>query len=191
MWPWEHAAVGYVLYSALLRSAGREPPSVSGVAAVVLGTQLPDVVDKPLSWWLGWVSTGSAVAHSVLIALPTCGLLAWVAVRRERGRLGLAFTVGYLSHLVADVLTLLRSGRPPSPDRILWPLVETEPYETEYGLSRGFVYLEQFLAGLDGMEPLVLSTYLLVPVGAVLVWALDGAPGLEALLRCCRAVASP
>ena len=76
MWPWEHVAFGYVLYSLGSHAIRREPPAEWTVFALGLGTLVPDLVDKPLSWSLGLFPTGYSVAHSALVAVPTvAGLL--------------------------------------------------------------------------------------------------------------------
>jgi hypothetical protein len=61
MWPWEHLAVGYLLYSVSCVLWGRYPTRI-GVAALAFGTQFPDLVDKPLGWWLGVLPSGQSFA---------------------------------------------------------------------------------------------------------------------------------
>jgi hypothetical protein len=180
MWPWEHAAVGYLLYSLALRALARRPPTGTGLVAILLGTQLPDLVDKPLSWGLGWFPSGFAVAHSVFLAVPLGLAALGLSARTRRWRVAAAFVVGYWSHLVADVLSPLRAGGPPLLSRVLWPIADVTPYETDYGLGRGLVYLQEFLATIDPVSLLVSG--LLVGV-TLAVWALDGAPGLAPVAR--------
>lgn len=52
MWPWEHAAVGYLLCSAAL-AARRTVLNDIPVIALGVATLLPDLIDKPLALWLG------------------------------------------------------------------------------------------------------------------------------------------
>lgn len=184
MWPWEHAALGYLVYSLGLRALGREPPSDGGAFALFFGTQLPDLIDKSLSWGLGVFPTGYALGHSVFVALPVGVALSVVAIRTERVRLGAAFTVGYWSHLAGDVLNPLRYGEPPNVTRILWPVVSGPPYEQNLGAGRGLVYLGEFLGSLQSIPPgTLLVTYLLLPLVTVLVWITDGYPGLAVFVR--------
>jgi hypothetical protein len=184
MWPWEHAAVGYLLYSLGRRALGRRPPG-DGEALVLLGaTQFPDLVDKLLSWRFAVFPSGYAAGHSALVAVPVGVLALGAAIRRDRPALGAAFVVGYWSHPVADVLSPLRGGGSPDPGRVLWPLVEQQPYDTDYGLRRGLVYFERFLADLAAMEATtLLALYLLVPLATALLWVLDDTPGLAFLTR--------
>lgn len=187
MWPWEHAAVGYLLFSVGLRALGRRPPTAGGAVVVLVATQLPDLVDKSLSWGLGVFPTGHALGHSVLVALPVGALAVAAGVRTDRRRLAAAVVVGHWSHIAADVFDPLRRGEPPMPERALWPLVTGTPYEQDLGLARGLAFLGEFLGSLSTMDPLTLVVlYLLLPLATVAVWAIDGAPGLGLLARAVR-----
>ncbi|MFC7229631.1 metal-dependent hydrolase [Salinirubellus salinus] len=184
MWPWEHLAVGYLCLSIGVRALRERPPT--GPEAIVLGagTQFPDLVDKPLSWGLGVFPTGYAVGHSALVALPVGTLLLWGARRAGHPVAGGAFVLGYWSHLAGDVLNPLRAGYTPELGRVLWPLVEGDPYGSDIGLRRVLVYLARFpgdVATLDPSSPELL--YLLVPLPAMLLWVADGAPGPGVLVR--------
>lgn len=184
MWPWGHAAVGYLLYSGSLRLLGHEPPTDRAVPAVLLATQFPDLVDKPLSWGLGLFPTGYALGHSVFVAASVGVVLLAVGVRWRRAGLAAPFVVGYWSHLAADVLDPLRRGEPPLIERVLWPVVADAPYEEDLGLERGLAYLDAFLAAARSTDPLsLLVLYLLLPLATVAVWLFDGAPGLPLVTR--------
>ncbi|MFB6202703.1 MAG: metal-dependent hydrolase [Halorhabdus sp.] len=144
MWPWEHVAVGYLLYSLTARVLGRDPPSDSETALLLAGTQGPDLIDKPLAWGLEWFPSGFAVAHSAFVAFPVGVMTLLVGWRTDRRRVAGAFVVGYWSHLLADVLNPLRNGERPLVSRVLWPVTDVSPYETDYGLARGLVYIREF-----------------------------------------------
>ena len=73
MWPWEHAAVAYLCWAALDRRAARSEGAA--VVAVLVGSQFPDLIDKPLSWVFQVLPTGQSLAHSLLFALPLIGLV--------------------------------------------------------------------------------------------------------------------
>lgn len=181
MWPWEHAAFGYLLYSGGLHLWRRSGPGGPAALVLLLSTLLPDVVDKPLSWHFGLFPSGFSVAHSVFVAVPVIAAVVIGARRRGRGELGSAFAVGYASHLVGDVVGHghLRSGSVVELSRVLWPLVTHRPYDHDYGLvGRTFVYLEAFLGTLGSADPILLALYLVLPVAALLLWIADGTPGV-------------
>lgn len=179
MWPWEHVAFGYLLYSAGSRLAGREPPGDRTALAVALAAVLPDLVDKPLSWSLGLFPAGYSVAHSALVApwvLLGAGLL---ARRHGSPRVGAAFAVGYCSHLAGDVLYPAVEGGGPAFGVVLWPLVEAPAYGTRLGLvGRTLRYLDAYAGTLAALEPGPLLAFEAGLLGAVAcLWLLDGLPG--------------
>ncbi|WP_227133066.1 metal-dependent hydrolase [Halorubellus salinus] len=182
MWPWEHAAVGYVCYSAATRLLGGDPPDGDPVLFLAVGTQFPDLVDKPLSWGLGVFPTGYAAGHSVLVLLALT-LLALGGVRDDgRRRNAVAFLVGAWTHVAGDLLSPLRAGEPLGIDRVLWPVVEREPYGDDLGVERGLVYFREYLADV-GTGDLSTSLALGVALGvtSVVLWLVDGAPGVRAI----------
>ncbi|AWB28352.1 metal-dependent hydrolase [Halococcoides cellulosivorans] len=173
MWPWEHAAVGYLAWSLALRALGRRPPTAGEAVVAILATQAPDLIDKPLSWGLGWFPTGYAVGHGAIVALvATVALIALL-----RRRLAVAAVVGLWSHLLADVAAF-RTGRGPDPTRVGWPLVTPTGYETEYGLTRGIVYLRRFGEAAVAEPVGTLGVPAVLGAATLAVWVLDGAPGL-------------
>lgn len=184
MWPWEHVAVGYVLFSLGLRLSGRAGPADVEAICLLGATLFPDVIDKTLSWGFGVFPTGYAVGHSVFVALPVGLLVLGRGIPRLPRRASVAVVVGYWSHLLGDVLDPLRYNDGLIVDRVLWPVATELPYETEYGLRRGLVYLEAFLAELASMDAsTVFLLYLLLPIGTVLLWLFDSAPGAAPVIR--------
>lgn len=190
MWPWGHAGLGYLLYSLSLRATGRR---VTGPEAVVLlvATQLPDLVDKPLAWQFDVVSSGYAVGHSLVVAVPLAVAVLALARRHGRPRLGAAFVVGHLSHLAGDVLVAVALSRPYTVERVLWPLVSVPGSHPELSfLDQIGYYGSEFVAYLgttDSFLPTLLFT--VPPVAAVALWVADGRPGLGTVRRVSRAVA--
>ena len=182
MWPWEHAAAGYLAYSVGKRLLGRDPPGEVATVGLAIGTQLPDLIDKPLSWGLGLVPTGYAIGHSVLVLIPV-SLVLGVSAVRSGNRFLLPLLAGYWTHLVTDVLDPLRYGDPPLVRRVLWPVVESDPYDRDLGLDRGLHYVQEFVESLAS-TPLwaVIVLYGLLPLGTIALWVADGRPGV-ALLR--------
>lgn len=179
MWPWEHLAVGYACYSLWRRVRGTRPPGDAEAWAVVFGSLLPDLVDKPLAWTFGVLSSGVSVAHSVLVAVPVA-LGAWLASRRVGAApVGAAFAVGYLLHLPADLAYPLALGGRVVPEVLLWPFgPETAPARAGL-LANVRFYLEVLFARLRtprGAVYLAFEAALLA--GALAGWWADGRPGL-------------
>ena len=178
MWPWGHLAVGYLVYAALSRWRFDEPPSAAATLAVAVGTQFPDLVDKPLAWTFHVLPSGRSLAHSLLTVAVVCVLVYVYARRNGLGRPALAFAVGYISHPFADALSPLLAGEYEYIRYLGWPVLDQPPYDT----SRGF---GAHLADLEPSSLVLAGTFL---VGfALLVWLRDGRPGLAALREWLRA----
>jgi hypothetical protein len=183
MWPWEHLAVGYLCYSLLVRALGRRAPRGWPVVALALGTQFPDLVDKPLSWTFGVLPSGHSLAHSLLAALPASALAVTAAWALGRRRIGAAFAFGYLSHLPADVFYPALVGGEPSYGFLLWPVIPAPVSETSVGFAEMFRTLfGRYVTELAQGE---MSPYLAIEIGlvasVVLLWLLDGAPPLKSV----------
>lgn len=178
MWPWEHLAVGYVVYSLLRRLWTGRPPADGAALAVAVGTQLPDLVDKPLAWGLGVLPSGLSAGHSVFVAVPTA-VLAWGLSRRAgRPDVGVALGVGHLSHLAGDVLYPVLLGGQFGLGAILWPLVPRPPDQGEL-LGRVAELFADFLAFLATPRGQVyLAGEVALLSAALALWLYDGAPGL-------------
>ncbi|WP_435346650.1 metal-dependent hydrolase [Haloarchaeobius sp. HRN-SO-5] len=181
MWPWEHLAFGYVLYSLAAHTVWRRAPGGAETVALVLATQFPDLVDKPLSWGLELFPSGYAVGHSLLFAGPLATAVLVVAHRRGRLGVGTAFAVGYASHLAGDVLSPFLSGRPLGFERVLWPFVDFPAYETDRGFVGRFgYYVGRYLHEVAQPENLPFVLGYLALFGAVgVLWLTDGAPGVR------------
>ena len=178
MWPWEHLALGYLLYSLSLRALLRRPPGEGAALTLAIATQFPDIVDKPLGWTIG-VVPGQSVAHSVFFAGPLVLAGMILAGRYDRPGVGAAWAIGYLSHLLGDVF-------PPtaiiemdvSLGFLFWPLIPV-PMNTHGGFVQTvFFYAQESLAHL--LSPLGII-YLIAEVSALsatfAIWMYDGHPG--------------
>lgn len=180
MWPWEHVLFAYLLYSPYRRLRSRAPPTGPAVIALVVGSLLPDVVDKPLAWQFGIAPSGYGPAHSIFVAVPITVVVYLLARRVGRGRLGAAFGFGYLLHLVGDVIPIsVRLGEVHY-DHLLWPLVRSEHVHGHATFGDAFWYhLDQYLAELVTMDP---STMIIVQIGLAIgglaMWLIDGCPGI-------------
>ncbi|PSP62987.1 metal-dependent hydrolase [Halobacteriales archaeon QH_8_64_26] len=170
MWPWGHLAVGYVLYSLFVRAYRGRPPDGLPALLVALGTQFPDLVDKPLAWTVGLLASGRSLAHSLLTATIVIGLLGWYARRQGRSDLAFAFAVGYLSHLFGDAIGPVIAGEYVYLSFLGWPLLPPPPYESEGGLLAHF--------GNFALTP-TSTVGLALGVAFLALWYRDGTPGLD------------
>lgn len=89
----------------------------SGLAPLwlVVGTAVPDLLDKPLAT-LGVTPLFHSVGHSAL-------LLVAVVPLALSGRAGLSAAVGWGLHLALDALHVIVNGRPGDAVFLLWPAV--------------------------------------------------------------------
>jgi membrane-bound metal-dependent hydrolase YbcI (DUF457 family) len=171
MWPWGHAAVGYLAYTAFARGRGAAwPPDDASAVALAVGTQFPDLVDKPLAWSLGVLPSGRSLAHSLLVGSLFVAVVLALARRRDRTEPATAFAVGYYAHLFGDALVPLASLDVEYLTFLAWPVLAPPPYEND----------SAFLPHLLGLrpDPLTLAGLALV-VGTLALWARDGYPGLR------------
>jgi len=183
MWPWEHAAVGYLAYSLFCHTYYRESPGGLDAFAVLFGSVLPDLIDKPLAYQFGVFDTGYALGHSIFFAIPLAILVGIGARQLGRPRAGLAFAVGYLLHLPGDFVPHYLRGSERF-DRVLWPLREAPGTTGTDGVADfTWMYFIDYWAALTSGDP---PTYLVVQTGMVvftgLLWLYDGAPVLRECL---------
>lgn len=169
MLPWAHAAIGYLLWTGITHSLGGRPPTDREVWALLLGTQFPDLIDKPLAWTVGVLPSGRSLAHSLFAVAAAFAALSTVGRRWIRRGLAVAFAVGHLSHSLADVYRPLREGRYGDLGYLLWPLLNG-PAD---GAGRSIVghFRELSPASFLGYQSLIAALL-------VAVWLYDGAPGL-------------
>ena len=137
MFPWTHAAFGYLLLLSVAVLLRRRL-SRAELIAVIVATQLPDLVDKPLAWWFGVLPSGRSLAHSLLVAVPLSLVVLAVAWYLTHPEVGFAFGVGYASHLVGDSYLALYYWRPEELTYLLWPLLPPYPYDDFVGLTDFF-----------------------------------------------------
>jgi membrane-bound metal-dependent hydrolase YbcI (DUF457 family) len=127
MWPWEHAVVGYLVYAMLVIAYRRRPLSTSEAVIVVLGSLLPDLVDKPLAWTFAVLPSGRSLGHSLLTWLAVAGLVVYLGYRLDRCEYVPAFLVGYLLHILADGLLAVPRFGVGVLTFLLWPLLPPQP----------------------------------------------------------------
>lgn len=121
MLPLGHLAFAYLWYVAYAVSFLCRLTARLALIPLAIGSQLPDLIDKPLAY-VGLLTSGRSLAHS-LFTFVLCVLGAQAAATRLRGRWApeslperlrivtpIAFAIGYLSHLVGDSYRSLLAG---------------------------------------------------------------------------------
>jgi membrane-bound metal-dependent hydrolase YbcI (DUF457 family) len=122
------AAIPVVVY-VFLRD--RELPSRKLAFVVLVGSQFPDLIDKPLAYQFFLIPNGRMFAHSLVIAIPLSIAVLLFVRRTGHTREGLAFGFAYLSHIVADFRRMLLRADPQFSPNVLWPLVPANPVGLE------------------------------------------------------------
>lgn len=175
MWPWGHLAVGYLGYVgwARYRGVSQEPLAV---VAVAVGTQFPDLIDKPLAWTVPVLPSGRSLAHSALTASLILFTIHRVSKRFNRQRSATAFAIGYLTHIFSDLgpqtITGLLTGDVSQlqwTTYLLWPILPAPPYPNDSSFAE---HLTAF-----ALDPFVAAQFGLATVAAA-VWIYSGTPGL-------------
>ncbi len=129
MFPLGHALFGYLLYVAFAWTTRHRLPSGLTLGALLVGTQFPDLVDKPLAF-VGILPNGRSMGHSLLFAVGVLAV-AWAVARRyDRPHLAVAFGFGHLSHIAGDVVVVDATGLGTARHLgfLLWPLLPVPPY---------------------------------------------------------------
>ncbi len=129
MFPLGHAAFAYLSYVGLAAATRRPLPVRWALVPLAVGSQLPDLLDKPLAFH-GVLASGRSLGHSALVAGLRVAAV-WALARRagawSAGRLlehaPAAFAVGYLSHLLGDAVEALVAGQYGDPTFLLWPVL--------------------------------------------------------------------
>ncbi|UIO99760.1 metal-dependent hydrolase [Halobaculum sp. CBA1158] len=195
MLPWGHAALGYLLYSAWRHLRTGRPPGGWAVVGLAVGTQFPDLIDKPLAWTVPVLPSGRSLAHSLVVIVPvTVAVAAAVVLIRRARRDGApdghtadapatpavaaagGFAFGWYAHLLGDAYRVVLPGEA-CVSYLLWPVAPVCGYAESDASILGF-FLELT------PTPAIVAGLALTAV-AVGVWCRDGTPGLAAV----RAVA--
>ncbi|APX98041.1 metal-dependent hydrolase [Natronorubrum daqingense] len=178
MWPWGHFGVAYIVYSLYARGRFGRPPRPEPALAVLAGSQLADLIDKPLAWWFGILPSGRSLAHSLLFA---AGLLALVyAAGFALGRLetATAFAIAHLAHVLTDVPPRAFLGYPHGTEFLVWPLLEQPTFRFHDRLFEPPAVVEVLVGPFTNPAIFFFSEWLLFGM-AIALWYVDGCPGLE------------
>lgn len=180
MWPWEHILFAYLCYSIYYRVRTRGAPAGPPTIGLVIGSLLPDVIDKPLFWEFGITSSGYTIGHSIFFAIPLCLFILGIAFRMNRPQIGIGFAFGYLLHLVGDVIPISIQRGELYYQHLLWPLVRSDHIEPHGSLFDGFRHhLGGYVTEIVSMDP---STAVIVQlslgIAGFMLWMIDGLPGI-------------
>ncbi len=131
VFPLGHAVFGYLLYVPFAWVTGRRLPYGVTLGALLVGTQFPDLVDKPLAY-ANVLPSGRAMGHSVFFALAV-GAVLWALVRRyDRPHLAVAFGFGHVAHVVGDLIAVVGDQTPVAEfGFLLWPLLPAPVYASD------------------------------------------------------------
>jgi hypothetical protein len=194
MLPHGHLALGYILYSVYSRIKYHETINSPTIIFIGVGTQLPDLIDKPLGL-LGVLPSGRALGHSLLFAIPLAVVVGSVLHRWSgEWKLGVAFGLSYVSALLGDGALLLIHGTV-TRDLIeisfwVWPflfpadriveIVSNIPILALVVESKS-VWAASVLPTGEALRPWIRSFELGLTSIAVILWLYDGQPGHELL----------
>ena len=175
MWPWGHAAIGYLLYTRYMRRQYDRPPEEVPTVLLLLGTQFPDLIDKPLAWTLALLPSGRSLGHSLLVLVPLSIFVYTLAVRYRHSEWGSAFAIGALSHVVVDVLPSAIRGEYAYTTSLLWPLLSAPPYSE---------LNHTILGHFSSIEPRPILVFeIILTIMMLIIWWRDGRPGVNPI-RC-------
>ena len=138
MLPHEHLLVALLPVIAYVAVRDRQLPTRGVAFATAIGSQFPDLVDKPLAHQFGILPSGRVFMHSLPFAIPVAIAVFVYGWRTERPRVAGAFVAAYALHLVGDAYQILLTGRVPSD--LLWPF---DAAQARPGVP--------FWAGVDGI----------------------------------------
>lgn len=175
MWPWGHAAIGYLLYTMYMQLRDNQPPDTVPMALLILGTQFPDLIDKPLAWTLPLLPSGRSLGHSLLILVPLLIFVYLLAVRYRHAEWASAFAIGALSHAVVDVLPSVIHGKYAYTTSLLWPLLPAPPYDERDRTILGHFSL------IKPTSMIIIEAVLTIMV--FILWWYDAKPGFDTIYR--------
>ncbi|WP_144905886.1 metal-dependent hydrolase [Halobellus captivus] len=130
MFPIGHFALGYLAVALVRRIRDRPLPDGWLLGAVFVGSQLPDLIDKPLTYY-GVLESGRSFGHSLLVMGPVLIALLVVARRRGYGEASVALVVASLAHFVGDTYRIVLAGEWNALRFLLWPVFPPIDYPSD------------------------------------------------------------
>jgi len=125
--PVEHFIIVILPAVIVVLLVDRTLPSPVFIGAVFVGSQFPDLIDKPLAHEFGVIPSGRVFMHSLPPALLVWIGVAWYGWRTDRPRLSAAFITGHASHILADNYRAFQGPTPSIPPDMLWPITAAAP----------------------------------------------------------------
>jgi len=178
MWPWEHLAFAYVLFSLSSRIRWQRPPTARALLVLAVASALPDLVDKPLAWWVTVLPAGRSLGHSLLVAAPVVAVVLVAGALVDERPIAVAYVIGHLSHLAGDVVYPLIVKGELRVGFLAWPLAAAPAGEPTQALPHLQDLVGAFLAFLSTPRG---AAYLAGEVGLLVLalglWLADGRPG--------------
>ena len=131
MLPHEHFLVAALPIFGYILLRHRRLPSKAMTFVVFVGSQFPDIIDKPLAHSAGFLPSGRVFMHSLPFAVPIAiGILAY-GFKTDRPHLSIGFVWAYAAHIVADWYPLFLNGQ--LPPNLFWPFMPPLPSEAVPG----------------------------------------------------------
>ncbi|QIB75523.1 hypothetical protein G3I44_15195 [Halogeometricum borinquense] len=130
MYPIGHLALAYLSYVLYARVTDIQLPHGRPLAVLVVASQLPDLVDKPLVY-IGVLSSGRSLAHSLVVLVPVLLLVGTILVHLERRPLWPILSVGTLSHVLGDSYRLVLTQQWTELRFLLWPVFPAINYPND------------------------------------------------------------
>lgn len=164
VYPLGHLAFGYLSIVALARVRDWEFQYPHGLtlALLAIGTQLPDIIDKPLAY-AGVLPNGRSLAHSLLILTPVVFLGVRYLTHKGYESEARVLAVAIASHLLGDSYLLILRQEWRELGFLLWPVVPGLQYPSDDIAP----WVRILNAGFD--SPQLQFQYLLF-AGAVAIW---------------------
>ncbi|MDB9257563.1 metal-dependent hydrolase [Halorubrum ezzemoulense] len=124
VFPHEHLLVALLPVMAYVVVRDRHLPTRAVAFATAVGSQFPDLVDKPLAHQFDVLPSGRVFIHSLPFALPIAVIILTYGWYTDRPRVSGAFVSAYLLHLGGDTYQRLLVGEIPSD--LLWPFAAAQ-----------------------------------------------------------------